>query len=309
MLQWEKYSEFTRMAGAGLLAPHNVVAYVRNSGAQTTDSSTISTKLYRTLKGAWAAVQRAGDVIVLLPGHSESVGTDAMTGAVAGTIVTGLGSPDQDDAPTFLFSGATSNMAVAAKNITFANCRFLADADNVTEAVTVTAAGFKMIDCYVDMGIGTTTDAGIFVNLSTGAADALILNNFMRATAGGLTVMVKMATVLDNLRVVGNRIVGTSNSTTLGLIHVSAAVTNFLIAHNYIDSQKAASTAAISFTDAACTGFCTGNFLGVLADTTVPTGGIILAGTSNILAHFHENYYSDGVKGTSGLLTPTVTTG
>lgn len=309
MLQhWEKYSGFTRMAGSGLLPPHNVVAYVRNSGAQTTDSSEISSKLYRTLKTAWAAVVRAGDVIVLLPGHSESVGTDSFTGSVAGTIVTGLGSPDQDDAPTLLFSGATSNMAVAVKNITLANCRLIADADNVTEAITVTAAGFKLIDCYVDMGVGATADAASFLNLSTGANDALILSNFMRATAGGLATMIKGATVVDNTRIVGNRIIGTSSSTTVAAIHISAAMTNLLIAHNCIDNQVAAGTAAMSFADVASTGLVFDNRVGAIANNASPAAkGILLAGTTTILVHFFENYFSDGALGTSGILAPVVT--
>jgi hypothetical protein len=308
---WEKYLNHGKNLSDGILSPgQRVVAYVRNSGRRTTDSATVAAgAFYTTIAGAWAACTAAnGDVIVCLPGHSESIGTTTMTNAVSGVTIVGVGNPDEDLCPTLLWSGATSNLAVATKNITIANMRLLADADNITEAITVTAAGFKLLNCYIDAGIGSSTDAIIFCNVSTNGNDCLIAGCDMRATAGGETTMVKMATVVDNCRVVGNRLFGTSNSTTLGAFHVSAALTNLLIAGNFVDNQTASSTAAISFTDVACTGFITGNMLGVLANTSVPTGGIILAGTSNILAHFHENYYSDGVKGTSGLLTPTVTT-
>jgi hypothetical protein len=70
----------------------------------------------------------------------------------------------------------------------------------------------------------------------------------------------------------------------------------------------AAGTAAISFTDVAATGFCTGNFVGTLHNSTPGAEGILLAGTSNILVHFFNNYNSDGLKGTSGALAPVVTT-
>lgn len=308
MLQWEKYSEFARLAAAGLLPGHNVVAYVRSTGQQAADSSVITSKFYNTIATAKNAVVRSGDVIVCLPGHSESVGTTLFSSMTAGTIIAGVGPSDIDSAPTLTWSGATANIAVAAKNCTIANMRLNADADNVTEAITVTAAGFKLIDCYVNTGVATAQDIASFLNFSTGANDGLVLNNVIRGTAGAQATAIKGGTVVDNLRIVGNRIFSSSTNATTGCIAVTAAMTNLFIGHNYISALVAASTATINFADVAATGLVTDNRFGVLADTTVPAGGIILAGTTNILVHFCENYYSDGVKGTSGLLGPTVTT-
>lgn len=309
---WEKYLQHAKNLSDGLLPPGSrIVGYVRASGRRTTDSATVTAgPFYTSITTALAACTSAnGDVIVCLPGHSESVGTAMFTGAPTGVTIVGWGNVDEDLAPTLLWSGATSNLAIASKNITLANLRLLADADNVTEAITVTAAGFKMLNCYVDAGIGSSTDAIIFLNLTTGAADALVAGCDLRATAGGETTMIKLAAVIDNCRIIGNRLFGVSNSTTLGAIHVSAALTNLLIAGNIVDNQTGSSTAAISFTDVACTGMVCDNYLGTLANAATPAAaGIVLAATTNILMHFCQNFSSDGLKGTSGALAPTVTT-
>lgn len=307
MLQWEKYSEAVRLAAIGLLPGHNVAAYVRSSGQLATDPASITSKFYTSLTTAWNAVTGSNNVIVILPGHSEGVGTTMLSSAVAGTMIVGVGPSDQDDAPTFTWSGATANWAVAVKNLTFANLRLIADADNVTEGITVTAAGFKMIDCYVDAGLAAAKDFASFLNFSTGADNGLVLNNTMRATAGGLATMIKGGTVVDNLRIVGNRIYGGSSSTTVGAIHISAAVTNLFIGHNYVDNQVGSSTAAISFTNVAATGFVSYNVVGVLANAATPAQAGILPGGASNLVHFHENYSSDGLVQTSGILSPTVT--
>lgn len=309
---WEKYLQHAKNLSDGLVPPGSrVVGYVRASGRRTTDSALVAAgPFYTSITTALAACTSAnGDIIVCLPGHSESVGTAMFTNAPTGVTIVGWGNVDEDQAPTLLWSGATSNLAIASKNITLANLRLLADADNVTEAITVTAAGFKMLNCYVDAGIGSSTDAIIFLHLSTGANDALIAGNDLRATAGGETTMVKLDTVVDNTRLIGNRLFGTSNSTTLGAIHVSAALTNILMAGNIVDNQTASSTAAISFTDVAATGMVCDNYLGTLANAaTITSQGIILAGTTNILVHFCQNYGSDGLKGTSGCVVPLITT-
>src|SRR3990167_6141858 len=108
----------------------NVVGYVRSTGAvSATDavgllphinnsSGTPTTPTYyATVALAMAqCVSGRQNIIYVLPGHSESVGTTLMTGAVADTILCGIGDPGIDSGPTLLWSGATSNLAVAIKN-------------------------------------------------------------------------------------------------------------------------------------------------------------------------------------------------
>jgi hypothetical protein len=162
----------------------------------------------------------------------------------------------------------------------------------------------------VDGGVSSTADFVSFLNFSTGANDGLVLGNEMRATAASnaLATFVKGGTAVDNLRIIGNKVIGLSSSTTVGAIHISAACTNLVIAGNFVDNQVASGTAAISFADVASTGICANNMVGVLVNGTPAAIGVLLAGTTNILMHFHQNFSSDGLKGTSGALSPTVTT-
>lgn len=308
----DKYQEYAGQIAAGVLPIGSVIkAYVRSTGQRAGDSAAITSNFYTSLATALAAcTSDQQHTIIVLPGHSEAVGTTMFTNAPSGVHIMGAGPVDQDDAPTFLWSGASSNWAIASKNITVSNCRLVANADNVTEAITVTAAGFKLINCHVDGGVSSSADFVSFLNFSTGADNGLVLCNEMRATAAsnGLATFVKGGTVVDNLRIIGNKVIGLSSSTTVGAIHISAALTNLLIAGNYVDNQVAAGTAAISFTDVACTGMCMNNMVGSLNNNASPAAaGILLAGTTNILLHFCQNFYSDGLKGTSGILSPVVT--
>lgn len=308
----DKYFAYAGQISGGALPIGSVVkAYVRSTGQRPDDSSAITSNFYTSLTTALAAcTSDRQHTIILLPGHSEAVGTTMFTNAPTGVHIMGAGPVDQDDAPTFLWSVNSSNWAIASKNITISNCRLIANADGVTEAITVTAAGFKLINCHVDGGVSSTADFVSFLNFSTGADNGLVLANEMRATgaSNALATFVKGGTAVDNLRIIGNKVIGLSTSTTVGAIHISAALTNMVISGNFVDNQVAASTAAISFADVASSGIVANNMVGVIANSATPaTAGIVIAATTNILMHFHQNFSSDGAKGTSGILSPAVT--
>ena len=298
---------------SGSIPPgYTVFKYIRSTGTRSTDSQTIINNFATSLTTALAlCTSETNQILVLLPGHSEAVGTAMFTSAPTGVKIIGVGNVDEDGAPTLLWSGGTSNLAIAAKNTMIANVRLIANANDVTEAITVTGAGFKLVGCHVDMGVTSSLDAASFLNFSTGANDGLVCANTMRATvaSNALATFVKGNTVVDNLRIVGNRVIGLSSSTTVGAIHISAALTNLFISGNYVDNQVASSVGAITFTDVAATGLVCDNECGTLANAAVVTSqGITVAGTTNILVHFNQNFSSDGLKGTSGSIAPIVTT-
>lgn len=308
MAFWDKYTKQADLYAAGQLPTGSrIVRYVRSTGQTTTDTSAITSAFSTTVAAALEYATAYGDTIMVLPGHSEAVGTTFNTNLTAGTRIVGVGNPDEDQAPILAWSGATDNIALNKKNVTIANMRLVADTNNVTEAITVTKAGFKLLNCYIDAGIATGTDILSFLNFSTNADDGLVAGCDFRCTAGGNVTLIKGGTVVDNLKIVGNHIFGTSQSTTAGNIAITAALTNLLIAGNHIDQQIASGTAAINFADVAATGAVIDNYVGTLADSTPGTEGILLAGTTNILVQFFNNYNSDGVKGTSGVLSPVVT--
>lgn len=309
----QQAENFVAAVAQGTTPPgHSIFKYIRSTGTRASDPLVVLNNFATSVASALAlCTSETNQILVVLPGHSEAVGTAMFTAAPTGVKIIGAGNVDEDGAPTLLWSGGTSNLAIAAKNTTLGNLRLIANANDVTEAITVTGAGFKLIGCHVDMGVTSSLDAASFLNFSTGAADGLVCGNTMRATvaSNALATFVKGNTVVDNLRIVGNRVIGLSSSTTVGAIHISAALTNLFICANHVDNQVASSVGAITFTDVAATGFCSENLCGTLANAaTVAAQGITVAGTTNILVHFNQNFSSDGLKGTSGALAPTITT-
>lgn len=120
-----------------------------------------------------------GDVILLMPGHAESI--VAATGfnlSVSGVQVVGLGSGLLR--PTFTYTTAnTATFTVSAANVSITNCHFVANFLNVAAALTLTTAK----DCAITNC--TFVDTSSILNFTgvvaaTGAAntaDGFIFSN------------------------------------------------------------------------------------------------------------------------------------
>lgn len=305
----DKYLRLAAHATIGNLPPGYVVkAYVRSTGIRTDDSAAIQAKFYNSLTTAMAAcTANVGHVVVLLDGHSEAVGTTMFTGAPAGIMIIGSGNVDLDCCATFTWGTAASNWAIAAKNITISGVRLIASADGITEMVTATAAGVRFLNCYVDGGVSSILDATIVFNVSTGANQFSFIGNECRGTAAtGITQFLKLAAVVDEMKIIGNKIVAFGSSTTVGLIDVSAAVTNLFMAGNTIDQMKTAGTVAVSVANVASTGMICDNYFANLNNGTAAATGIIFAGTNSLIKSY-QNFNCDEPN-KSGALSPAAAT-
>lgn len=302
--------------GVGFNVPigSRVAAYVRSTGVQNGDEQNFNTAMLVTTVNAGLQRCRAGygDIVLVLPGHTEAVGTGLLTSAPAGSRIIGVGNPDQDDAPTLTWAAAGSNVAVSMKNITIANLRLVADANDITKGITVTGAGFKLVNNYVVLASAAAKDFAIFLSFETGGDNALVAGNTMIGTAGTVQAISKPAShTVANLRIVRNRIIGITAGATTPLIDIAGATTavatNILIEDNLVASQTASGTHVIAFTDIAHTGLVRNNAIASYATATGATDGIRFAGTTNVLVQCVQNYHADGAKGTSALLQPAVT--
>lgn len=302
-----KYMQMAVQASMGQIPiGSNIVAYVRSTGVQANDTTAITSKFYSSVLSALSACTSGRrDVIMVLNGHVERVNTAMFTSAPTDVRIIGVGGADEDLAPTFKWSGAADNLAIAAKNTTIANMRFLADANDVTEMITVTAAGVKFLGCWVDAGVTSSTDALIVFNVSTGANQCSIIGCDLRCTAAsGVTQFIKLATVVDETKIIGNKIMGFGSSTTVGLIDISAATTNVFISGNYIDQQKTSGTVAVSVANVASTGFICDNYFSNLNNGVANATGIIYAGTNSLIRSY-QNFNCDEPN-KSGVLSPAV---
>jgi len=88
-----------------------------------------------------------GDVIVVMPGHSETVATDGGIACdVAGIAIIGLGTGSLRP-KVVLDTLAAAAVTVSAANVTIQNIVFEASFADVTNAIDVTAANFSLINC------------------------------------------------------------------------------------------------------------------------------------------------------------------
>lgn len=87
------------------------------------------------------------DVIVCLPGHTETWTTTGtkITGDIAGVKIIGLG--DGSNRPTLSFSHTGTTLVFSANNISIYNILFVTAVDQVVKYATISGNDFTMVDC------------------------------------------------------------------------------------------------------------------------------------------------------------------
>jgi hypothetical protein len=181
-------------------------------------------------------VDSRGDIIMVKPGHSETIETDGGLAAdVAGVAIIGLGTGTLRP-KIVLDTAAAAAVAVSAANVTFMNIVMEASFADITNAVDVTATNAAFINCewqeegadlnFLDIiactgaantadGLtvigcrSTSIDAGInsFINI-TDDLDGMVCNdNYVNHDHANALAMVLQATGKDltNLEFLGNR--------------------------------------------------------------------------------------------------------
>jgi len=143
-------------------------------------------RIFPTLDAAiGACVANRGDVIHVLPGHSESVtAADGVDLDVVGVTVIGHGRGS--DRPTFTFDTAiTAQMQVAAANVTLQNLVLENGIDNLTNALNIDAANCLLKDIEtVDNDSNYHCDDFI---VTTANADDLKIKGWKHKAASGKT--------------------------------------------------------------------------------------------------------------------------
>lgn len=138
-----------------------------------------------TVNGAFAlCTANAGDIIVCLPGHAETVTATSIAHSVAGVRVIGLGIGALR--PTFTYGAAAATITISAANGSWENCRFIANFLNVAAAFTLSTAKNTTI-CDNDF-LDTSSILNFLSCVVTGAtnndADGLaVLRNYVYGLA------------------------------------------------------------------------------------------------------------------------------
>lgn len=155
----------------------------------------------------------AGDAIVCLPGHTETVTAAAGIDAdVAGVYVLGLGSGASR--PTITFSTATTaDMDIDAASITFDNFIFtLTGIDAVAAAIDVNSTDFTLKNSRIIMA-SATTQAVVAIDINGGSANAcdnarIIDCEFTGTTDAGANQAIELGEVADNIQIIGCNVFG-----------------------------------------------------------------------------------------------------
>lgn len=220
-----------------------------------------------------ACTASAGDVIYVLPGHTEAVTATSIACDIAGVSIIGLGSGSLK--PTLTFSATDSAINVTAANCKFQNLRITAGVgDVVTAFLHATAAQntqyidiefyatstFNFINCYT-LGAANisdgckwqgnylrTADAGQLALCVTAAAhnDLKFYNNYVMHAAAAAGLLTAGAVNLLGLDVVGNFVqTGQTDGAVGVLVITTSTASSGRIVNNDMKTADAAANVAI----------------------------------------------------------------
>ena len=272
------------------------------SGSNTNNGTSPATPFATIKYAASRCVANNYDVIVMMPGHAETISTAAYITPVAGTILCGVGSGSLR--PTLTWSLTTSTIVCSAANLTFQN--FLCN-NSVTEVVTMfscSAADLTFMGVDYNEAGGAYAVAA-FITASSACNRLSIQQCYHINTTACTTATVGWITVTgtdglkiwDNVFMV-NRVAAAQSGVIVGLTTLSS---NVSILRNTIGSMTTgASNMAISLITAS-TGIAAYNNVYNLGKAA--TAGSFGAST---LAHFQN--FSARDAGRLGIADPLIDT-
>lgn len=251
--------------------------------------------VYPTIALANAAcVANRGDVILVAPGHTESVSSStALSMSIAGVTVLGCGIGAMRPVIT-LDTANTATINVTAAGVTFKNIVFVANFLAIASAFTLTTAkDFQLLNCefrdtsaILDFLFIVTTDT------TSNDADGLTIDTCMvnSLTAAGVNGLVSFLGTNDRCRISNNSYHSVStNAAAIIPIATGKILTNFRLLNNLFNIVNATGTATgyiITTNGSTNTGFIAGN-----QDHALPTTPLFCTASSGFV--YNGNYHSD----------------
>lgn len=231
-------------------------------------------RTFPTLVAALAdsnTVTARGDVILVLPGHTESISSaGALAVSLAGISVIGLGNGDYR--PTFTFDTATTaTMTVSGAGAKFQNLIFdMTGIDAVASPINVTGAGVTFDGCkFINATASAQSTLGI---VTTAAGTKLTVSNcmFVGTSDAGTTSVIRLVGGADHV-IENNIFIGGYGSGVGAVENTTTACTNLTIRGNTINNLTASSTKAITL-QSGTTGQIYNNRMQILSGTAPITG-------------------------------------
>jgi hypothetical protein len=199
--------ELSEVRGAGLVTFGNVF-YVLSTVGSDSNTGLDNTSPKATLESAInACTANNGDIIFVLPGHTEAVTSTSTNLDVAGVTIIGLGSGSMK--PVFTFGATSSRFNVTAANCTIQNIRCTAGVgDVVTAFLHATAAQNTR---YLDIEFFATSTFNFINQYTLGAANisdgCRWERNYVRTADAGQLALAVTAAAHNDLKFYNNYVV------------------------------------------------------------------------------------------------------
>ena len=250
-----------------------------------------------------------GDVIYILPGHTESViAAGGITCDVAGVSIIGLGKGNSRPKVT-LSTANTATITVSAANVSFQNIVFVGNFLSIASCFTVGAAPeFVINNCEFRDTSAILGFLSIVTTTVTVNADGLVFtNNKVKSdatTSPGPAVVI--AGTIDRVNISDNFIVHTvaSNNVSALLAHGALVVTQLLMARNSVYSVNTdTATGGILITTSATTGS------GMIISNRIRALDValaILVTATAVQYGMFDNLYTGEITLLSGFVLPAI---
>lgn len=258
------------------------IFYVGSTSASKSDTSGAGrdyTAPFATLAYAITQVTASvGDVIVLMPGHAETINSAAVIAlSVAGITVVGVG--DGSARPTFTWATDTAaTLTITAASVRITNCVFnMALPSALVSGIVISAASCQIDNCRFHIGTAGTGTRPLQAILTTAGADYLkVLDcQFLEPSATPTTISAASAAITlvggTGIQIRGNTFCGWYTTTVGAIACISTLTNNLEISFNNIFNRTASSAKGISLLTAS-TGFVVNNRIQILVGTA-PIGG------------------------------------
>ncbi len=246
-----------------------------------------------TIAGAQsAAVASNGDIVIVLPGHAETV-TAAITLSKAGVTYIGLGNGLAR--PSITGNAAIDAVDITAANVTLDNFQFPAPGtDDQTADVNVSGANCTLRNLY-NIGSTTSKNKTDIITVASGANDLLVENCVAYNTVVDCVSWLSLEAAVARAVIRNNVVMGTFS--TACLMDEATATLAFVYANHFKNTKTSGNVVT----------FTTGNSTGVFSYNMCSGRNTTIA--SNIVEGTGMDFFENKVveeASLSGLLEPGV---
>lgn len=239
-----------------------------------------------------ACTASAGDVIRVMPGHTETVAAAAGFALdVAGVTIEGLGTGETRPIITFATDTAAT-CTISGANCLVRNIVFKCDIDSQVVAVPITGAGSGVDQC--EFLEGTAKQMLIAVALSEDRT--FCTNSYFKSVTAGADSAIKITAAKDRIRIIGNEVFGDYSD---ACIHnpTSAIATRIRIENNVLTNLQSGDHAielVSAVTGVINRNICNSTLAAIATQTAIDPGS----------CYCNQNFGSDGVGDVNGVAQP-----